>query len=127
MGGGMSRTEEEYVKVRQQVDGNIAQLSADRGGPDHDRHMRETQELLQEADELMEAMELEAADTETINRLRDYKKTAKDAKDRLLLIQAGYDRAELLDGGMSGADEMQAKTFEQQRAKIESGSERLRQ
>lgn len=132
----LGRNEDEYVALRQQIDDNLRSFMAEphspaekcktEGGADYDRRVKETHELFEEASELMEAMELEASDSDTTARLREYKESARVAQERFMYIQAGCDRQELFDGGMGAADGVQAQTFEEQRAKIAAGEEKLK-
>jgi len=46
---------------------------------------------------------------------------------RFKYTEVGCDRDALFDGGMAGASQEQARTFEEQREKIQGGSERLHQ
>ena len=46
---------------------------------------------------------------------------------RFKYTEVGCDRDALFDGGMAGASQEQARTFEEQREKIQGGSDRLQQ
>merc|ERR1711939_300880 len=120
--GSLGRVEDDYVKLRQQVDDAIRELAAAEGA-ERDRLVRDIEANFQEAAETMEMMEMEAADTETNERLRMYKESAKEAKERYMMAMAGVEHRELFDGG--GATETQSKTFEAQRAKLQRGQDKL--